>query len=495
MLLRKPTRPRVRRDERGAALVAVVILMALCSSVVMAVAAGSMFGIRETEDDQSRLQALAAAEAGRDYTLSQVAEACQGSFASPAGAPAFSTEVLWAEGASTPPASLPAAGCPVGATAGLLGIRSTGTAEDGATKKTVIAWYPRTVTTYTIGGTAGVIMQPSGDSPVSLKQMNATGPVVYDMTGPNGISCNSMHIAGDLIFWRPPADPNLSEVSLTGCQESENGPSVSGDVYAYGDITIGAGTVVDGDVVSVHGTVTVKNSGTVLGSTWSKTAHPGEEYSPLPAAFSLSSLWLDFLRADVPLSDTTTYDVRTPSGTSCNAAALTGTALTATKDAIVDATGCASGLAASGTHLTLAHDLTVLLPSGATSNFQSVSVASADGQHHDFNLVVPDTAKDEEPTPAGCNAKLETDDFTMASLISGLAYTPCVLDIGGTSTWQGQLFAATINGESGSPTVTYVPMTDVPGAPTSSGFGGESPVDKAEIEPTLVAQSEPGVTQ
>ena len=63
------------RDERGAAMVIVSILVVLCASVALGVAAASMSGTLQTVGDRSRLQALAAAEAGRDALLAQIESA------------------------------------------------------------------------------------------------------------------------------------------------------------------------------------------------------------------------------------------------------------------------------------------------------------------------------------------------------------------------------------------------------------------------------------
>ena len=503
-----------QRDDEGAALVTVVVLMILCFTVVSVVASSSIFGIRSTADDESRLQALAAAEGGRDYTLSRIRDGCTATgYTNPAGAPTFTTEVHWVAGASAAEAAQRpdpsgAPQCYPGTpSAGLVGIRSTGTAEDGTTK-TVLAWYVRTVSTTSTGGTPGVITQGGGDSPASLKRMHSSGgPVIYDMTGSNGISCNSMEIGGDLIFWQAPGTPVSSGLSLSGCSGSETGPTVTGTVYAYGDITIGNATFIKGDVVSVNGSVTVNNGGSVSGSVWAKgaiqgggtvsgTKHPGTAYSPLPASFSQTSLWVDFIKADVPLSDTTTYSQQTmsPTAGTCTGARLKSIVDTATQDTIVDATAC-SGLTAENLSLALKRDLTVLLPRTAASSFEGTTVTSADGQRHDFNLVVPDAdpdagSKNRAPTPSGCTTKLLLDSLVMHAPIAGLAYSPCVVDIGGSSSWRGQTFAARINGESGAPTMTYVQMTEVPGAPNPTGFGGSADVSTAALSPSLVAQRE-----
>lgn len=187
-------RVRSRADDRGVAMVVVTILVVLCATVSLVVASSAMFGTRQTADNRSRLQALAAAEGGRDSTVAALRSAIQ---ADPSPCPAdvpyprsgeagsarYEVAVTWSASATTAATFTSAPPCPWAD--GYIRIQSTGYASDG-TSKTVLAAYrytPRketattidtttsvpvvttsTATAVTAGGLSGAIVQGEGGS-------------------------------------------------------------------------------------------------------------------------------------------------------------------------------------------------------------------------------------------------------------------------------------------------------------------------------------------
>jgi len=255
-------------------MVVVAVLVVLCATVTMAVASSSIFGSAQTAKDRSRLQALAAAEAGRDSLLAalQTSPSTCPATRTAAGSVGSATYTAAATWAAAPSSTTSDSTCP---SDGTIRITATGTAADGTTK-TVVASYPyraaalvRTTTTATATATAtatvagtttvatanGAIIEGNRSAGNAL---NIPTVVVNDgdlvVASAGTFDCNSDSVIdGDLVV------PNGS-VSLS------NQCRVAGSVYAKGDIDINnLGNHVGADVVSTNGDVSI-NTGSVNGN-------------------------------------------------------------------------------------------------------------------------------------------------------------------------------------------------------------------------------------
>lgn len=264
------------RDERGVAMVVVAILVVLCATVSMVVASSTMFGTRQTANDRSRLQALAAAEAGRDATLAAVkSDGCgdSGVHAGSVGSGAAQTgtyraQVFWVpdpDASHLPPSpdadTTPGCPSPDGAVDGYLGIASQGRAADGATTKSVFAWYR-----YTRTVTAGV---PEPEPPPELIQppslIAADGAILEG--GGSSMNVPSVVVKGDVVLGAGSFDCNGNSVIdgdlilPKGGVDLSNNCKVTGSIIAHGNIYVHNLTNQIGhDVVSTAGTVKIEGA-------------------------------------------------------------------------------------------------------------------------------------------------------------------------------------------------------------------------------------------
>lgn len=316
---------------------------------------------------------------------------------------------------------------------------------------------------------------------------------------------------GDLDLWEAPGTDPAKAIDFSNC----NHISIGGTIYAYGTLEIGKNLTVTGDVVSVNGSV-VDSGASIGGHVYA--AHPttGQQAiaaypaDKLPSVFSETSLWTDVVKSDIPLSDTTHYDVRTV--TDCNTTGwLTGIVNTTTRNTIVDATGCSS-FKVGNTTLALRHDLTVLLPNTSV-DLNGGSVKSQDGGRYQFNVIQLDQVDQLAANPPGTpkadcpsqNEDLNISGFTMNPgtaavpssdpLVTGLAYTPCDIKAGSTGgQWWGQVFGGDYPAgfESNDP-IIYRGMSSVPGLANPKGFvtGGHPHLVPANVLADLRGQTEP----
>jgi len=288
-----PRRDQHVHDERGVAMVVVVVLVVLCATVSMVVASSTMFGTAQTATDRSRLQALAAAEGGRDATLATVeAGHCEKKlYQATIGTTSatYKAYVYWWDGSLGKPPATPAdsnKNCPptsggASGQTGYVGIASQGTA-DGVTKS-VFAWYPYSIDK----DPPPIVVTPSAPNKVAADgaileggatSMNIPSVVVHGdlVLGAGSFDCNgATTIDGDLIVKQGSIDMsndcivkggvfaqgaifihNLTNkvgadvVSTTGTVQIE-GAQVGGSVKAYGGVQLNNSVQVGGDVIAV----------------------------------------------------------------------------------------------------------------------------------------------------------------------------------------------------------------------------------------------------
>jgi len=584
-LLSRPLATR-RRDDEGVAMVTVVILIVVCFTVASVIAASTMFGVRQTSSDQSRLQALAAAEGGRDYTVSQLTNGCTSSTYSSATTPAFTTTIYPSGGASAPTSTSGlTAGCP-GASAKWVVVRSIGKAPDG-TLKEVDADYPWSASAQQAIADGAIIEGGSAPDNISSAQvyhgdmiLNTTGTVDCngsatfdgDVVLPRGsISLsNSCKITGSVIAYGDIKLYNMTtavggDIISTHGNVSIEGATVNGNVKAYGgvslnnSVTIGHDVVAEGqptatnstgtssftgssgsmktiggsvtvggpfsqlDLAQITGSVSVASTGvSKIGSVGSVTASsiklagtcstctatptPTQNVKglvaptfPDPPQMGYPT-WVDYPYRPADWSASGYHVVaanQVLSGdTGCNYqgdTALINAVDALTSDTVIDATACVDKKGASsfnlyGVALNLKASVTFI---AAGYSAQTLTVNSADGANHYFNLITPDATADGAPTCTGSASTVTA--AVLGAHISGMAYTPCTLSwgsAGSTNTqWAGQLVAGfpDFSGSGGAVDFSLIPL---PGNQTSAGLVATGPV-KGAMTPTLVSQTEP----
>lgn len=540
-----------RRDDEGVAIVTVVILVVVGFTVASVIAASTVFGVHQTTDDRSRLQALAAAEGGRDYALAQlISSACeppsngtsgQPGYSSTAGTePAFTADVYFVQDADPihdpAPDSTAGAdpGCPAPVTPpavsqpGFVGVSSTGTAEDGTTHKTVLAWYPWTNQEVPDGIVGAVVEGEGGSVEADVQNQeiyNSAGSltgaphnanVILRTTG--GLKCTTAEINGDVVVTQAvPTD--LGGSATVGSPLVLKNCTVHGNVYAYASIQLQNSTVIDGSVVSLDGTIS--GSGTIKGDAWAYGSITGVTVLggshadqgatiAVPNSMSGATTWKDYafdssawsaggwthfayLGSTRPaeLPSTATQLVAGHNGCSFQSdSALQAAVNGLTGRWVIDTTGCpnSTGVSLKQANLSLKADVTLVV-----NNFtlDSATVQSSDGTtSHEFNLIQSDSnLSDTVPDCPDPTVQHSATNFTMASPIRGLLYSPCDIDFGGgTTTWSGQVFLEKITNQ-GNSAVYYTPVTDVPAATSIFGFAGGKTV--SVLEPTRLGQTEP----
>jgi hypothetical protein len=125
--------------------------------------------------------------------------------------------------------------------------------------------------------------------------------------------------------------------------------------------------------------------------------------------------------------------------------------------------------------LKLKTNVSFVLKSGTDFYAQGLKIQSADGLSHSFNVIIPDNTADKAAT-CSASSTVTLTNVIMDAKISGLAYSPCTIQIGQAgsgSTWNGQVYAGTVSwgGNSSPPmTLNYQTVT-VPSFNPSTGGG------------------------
>ncbi|WP_137845544.1 hypothetical protein [Microbacterium sp. 2FI] len=520
-------RPRASRDDEGAVLVSVVVVMIVGFIIASVIAASVMFTIRANATNGDRLDAFIAAESGRDVAVAAVANSCTVTAPLTGTGPDFTATVYTTTGAQ--PADSDAAGltanaCPT-ATTTFVVINSIGTGADGATAE-IDAIYPWTVTyedqpggtvaffdgtfTTTKSGYKGdlVVRDPDAlywcnnsgtiDGDLYVVDGNAKFSGGCEVTGSvyvNGtveIDSSGTSIGGDII-----ASGNVSLAS--------DGNSIGGNVHSGGiasltgtgstDGTVGTtGDATTGDVIAV-GDVDVDPKWKITGTEQPGSAAP--VFSPtMPTVYGMTT-WLDMT--------TQNWDAVTKVNGSCgknyNPVGLFNDATTSLQ---IDFTGCGTGdvdlkLGAGS----VTRDVVLTVPAGGkmlvniTGNLTAPSGESPQIAfvHADADLSPVDGEK--EPT---CGNNPQKDSFDVASGLTLapriMIYTPCGLTGNVKASFSGQFYTANDGNHTISADFTCVPMSWPPSfeqlgckIKSSGGAGGGGAVQTLRLG-ELVYQTE-----
>ena len=239
-----------RRDDRGAILVTVVVVMFVGFIIASVIAASVVFTIRANDGNRDNLDAFVAAESGRDVALATITGTC--AITAPLTstmAPEFTTTVYMTTSTTQPTSSddsgLSANTCPSETTEFIV-INSVGTGPDGSTSEidAVYRWVktveevPGGTLAYFAGSVGGQKSIYDGD--LVVRKGTYTCP-------------NEGVIDGDLYV----TDGTVSLSSK--CH-------VTGSIYSYGEVYSNSQDVkVDEDVWTEVGQVNLANNGTVIG--------------------------------------------------------------------------------------------------------------------------------------------------------------------------------------------------------------------------------------
>lgn len=302
-----------------------------------------------------------------------------------------------------------------------------------------------------------------------------TGTVTAAGTGTSTMSTSTTGT-----FW---AGGNLNQV--------ESAARIKGDLMggAAGQaLTIFPGVVIEGNL-KLRGTSSTWSGGFTVGGTraentpvaipsapsapavatpWALTA---DAYEWIDLGFNATA-WSGYTRIPTPTCD---FQNNTP-GFSYNSGVAAVNALTS--PTIVDARSCGE-VNLYQAAFKLKTNVTFLV---SAAKAQRISIVSADGAAHTFNIVTPDPLANKAPscvaeTGFPTPGKIDIGDVAMDDKITGLAYSPCTVHVGqssGGGRWNGQVYAGTVEwGGNSSPRMQLdYREVAVPGFVTPSAGGG-----------------------
>ena len=521
---------KIRKSERGTALIGVLGVMGATSVMAVGSVSMSMHAIGFTTSTRAGVQAQAAAEAGIDVAAASLATSmCQPMYSS-STAPAFSVTVEYSTLPTSPGTTDNSwvVGCPGVATAARLRLISTGTANNiGAVGNSsqdirkVEAIYPYVPTPPTF------VITPSGSALYSYSQ---TSPTISNMTITQGSTTRpSIQYFSGNVTCSSGTTINGDVVLGAGAFSVTSGCTINGDLFASSVITIQSGAVtgnvhsdgenddashpgvssvtvsddseVDGDV---HSSGSVKIKGKVGGDV---VAGPSKVHSDISTGASVGGSvitagtvtaaagavkgtittnqsgvvnpsipvvpgWVDFSfnPSDWKTAAGVNYTVLTLGTCNANNVATGIAAVQNSSSPIIfDTRSCGAVTNLLGKNLTLKSD-TVLVANGL--NLGSAQITSTNSNAKKLWLVVPDAVNDSAPSCGVGSSVTIGNALVVNSQVSALIYSPCTIVNAG-DTWQGQMYASSITNTS-TFALNYVPI-GLPNVNLSTGLTATLP--------------------
>ncbi|HEY9310682.1 hypothetical protein, partial [Williamsia sp.] len=218
---------RVRREDDGAVLVTVVVVMLVGFIVASIIAASVLFTIRANATNKGQTQAFIAAESGRDVAVASMSACSTTHFTGTD--PTYDTRVYFSDidGVQPTTSNGLTEGCPTSATDYIV-VKSTGTGPHNSTV-TIDSVYPWQVT---------YSQQPGG--------------VVTYFSG--GFTAGVSHYTGDLVL-------------RDGTYRCNNSATLTGDLYVLsGDVEFSTTCRVEGDIWASGHVTNGSQAATVTGS-------------------------------------------------------------------------------------------------------------------------------------------------------------------------------------------------------------------------------------
>jgi hypothetical protein len=519
---------RLRDDDRGSALIAVLALAAVTAVIAVTVGSASVNSLRFTNDSAATVEARAAAEAGvaRAELALRTTTGCSaasGVFTSTT-TPKYRVEVSYDRGAGW------VDGCPTN-DATQVRFLSTGYAnravfdgsrvEDGRVMEAVYQFIPQyvevpdidpAVYAYSIDGVLKKFVLDSADFTISADVQIKTGDfecsnnasVAGDVILADGAAdLTSCTIAGTLHVTKGAGVDGGSLVTgdviaggagITGVNPTvriEAGTRVNGNVFAGGNVSIlsGSGSQVLGNVTATRDTTTrviVANGSSVGGNvltsgaiqrngTISGTESPAVTGLQAPVAPRVPN-WTDIPWVASQFTTSTWYqqgftNLVTWSG-SCTMGSLDPrwVALSLyTTPTVIDATGCVGGITTNNNlspNIGLSTNIVFIADSFTFDKLYFAS--SVPTVNRKLYFVVPDNTADALPTCTGEAGDIYlTNEADIQSTVSAFLYSPCEIrsDRNGL---RGQLYGGVIDFDQQAQ-MTYVP-TSPPGIDFSASL-------------------------
>ncbi|WP_442575420.1 hypothetical protein ACSBPH_16630 [Microbacterium sp. F51-2R] len=480
------------RNDSGAILVTVVVVMFVGFIVAATIAASVMFTIGANDTNKDRTEAFIAAESGRDVGVAAITAGCAATTLTGTN-PTYTTKIYSTSG-SKPTSATDAGvtlGCPSSTSKYVL-FRTTGTGPDGATT-TIDSVYPWTVTYSNVPG--GVVTYFSGS--VSQSVSHYTGDLVlrngnwscpqngtldgdlYVLNGTvslstgcvvNGDIYSNGNVSSNSQAWQVNArggSTSAGNITTNGTVSftSNGNPKVAGSISAKGDISLaaaGGGTGTVGGTVTTKGTASIASPGWVTG-TLTQNSPSDPVFDPTLAWLRAATKWLDLdgasswgtsaaINCSSDLQNANTATAKVKPLLSAATTPLVLNYSSCTKDVKLDLTGAVS----------VTRNVVVISPKdqGLTVSLGGLTApAGTDYQlffvHADGNRDDRDASGDPKPTCGSSGTRNAQDSFgttgAIASNINVMIYSPCGLSGTVTASFSGQLYTDdTTNFHSGS---------------------------------------------
>jgi hypothetical protein len=437
---------RLRREERGIAMVVAVMTLMVVVLVSVTVVSLSSHNAGQSASDRNRLQAIAAAEAGLDDWLAsmpntQAPAVCQPLSQNLPTDPSSHYDVTIKVYGAWPPADGSELACVDGiAPLGAL-VQSKGTAVTGGSHQVA-----RTMEML-------VRLGPSYGS-LNMALFSDTGINIAQQFTDNGYSSNDADIYTNGNFFMNNNSTIHGSIFAQGTADLSNGGAVYEDVWAKGDVTIGGNTAIYGNVKSSTGTVTVNSPARVYGDVRASGSISGSgtidgnriSNSPITAPPALTFPHYNWVPPDWQAAS---YTINTY--TSCTDAMNFINAMPA-GNYVVRITSVCPLTWANNAIVTVRGNLAIVTE-GSVSFTNQVTWIASGGQ---FNVHFV------RPWASGLNCASGSYDirFTNNTSWNGItlgAYSPCTIDISNLQAEKGQIFAGTIV-EANNQTFTYAPI-------------------------------------
>ena len=503
---------RLRDDEAGNVMIAVIGLIAVTSIITLTISTATVQAVGYTSLTRAGVQSQAAAEAGAEAMRAALeTDACPADgdldatygdvdatiTGAAAAQPFYAVELEQRAGATaswTP-------GCPTGSSTHVRiqstgfalteGVAESSSALDSAAVEVVYDWLPGAPSAMASGAAVFSYGTPGLSNNLELVQLNGNSANVFVREG-NIICSNSVTIEGDIVA----ANGNITldntcsamgDVWASGTVTFNNNQAVGGDVIGAGtglsrfspNSTIGGGVYVGGAIESwgqrcSTGATGWDSAGNACALARSSGADPvlyNQPGLPLPVVPD----WVD---VDFVPSDWTDegWNVVTYSGP-CNIdkngsqTAAVQAFSQYTTPTVIDVRGCTGGFTIwySTYELELKTDLTFITPK--TVNIGQFEVSSDDvNSQRRLRFITPDTVPDAQPTTSGCGQFDVNNTNTIAEPVAVLVYTPCAIRNSNQLTWRGHYYGGTVNFSNNSE-LTFVPI----GIPGYNFDGGVPP--------------------
>ncbi|MDW4572235.1 hypothetical protein R8Z57_05515 [Microbacterium sp. M3] len=501
------------RDDDGAVLVTIVVVMLVGFVIASIIAASVLFSVRANATNEDQTQAFIAAESGRDVAVAAIPSCTTSGTHFVGTEPTYDTRVYISDVDGLKPETsngLPE-GCPTAATDFVV-VKSMGTGPDGSTA-TIDSVYPWQVTysqqpggvvTYFSGGFTAGVSHYTGDLVLRTGDYRCnTGATLtgdlYVLRG-NVEFSNDCTLQGDI--WSDGYVKNGSKnVTVTGsittngyvALTANGATSVGKDINARGDVDL---TDQGNNAATVGGNITSRGD-IDTGGNWTVTGTQSELVPGYAPTFEPTLDWLRAATKWIDLSNASNW------GTAYSGACdlfknnppttITNLLQTAGSKLVLDLTACSSkngngqeSFKIELDNVDLQRDAVIIVKPSAIMNVSLKGDLEAMGGtkqllfvHSDASTayvdVDPTDAAPAEPVPHCGNANSK-DGFDVSGTQTGdvriMVYSPCGLTGTVTSSFSGQLYTNdSTNLHSSGPIQTAYTCKDMSWTPSFDQLG------------------------